>query len=91
MGNAYTGISHYKDVIEYCQKASGISPSSKADDMEAEANQWLGYNHYQAGQYEESIAYYKQTLELASQYGDTKRKIEAYLGLGNAFTSYRRS
>ena len=30
--------------------------------MEAEANQWLGDNHYQAGQYQKSVVYYKQAL-----------------------------
>ena len=94
LGNAYIGISDYNNAIEYCQKARGISPCFKADDMEAEANQWLGDNHYQAGQYQESIAYYKQALELASQCGDIKRKIKAHFGLGNVFShtfSHRRS
>ena len=86
LGNAYTGISDYKNTIECCHKARGISPCFKGDDMEAEANQWLGDNHYQAGQYQKSIAYYKQALELASQCGDIKRKIKAHFGLGNAFS-----
>lgn len=78
------------NAIEGYQKARKTPSSIEADDTdvragdrEVEAYQQLGYNHYHAGQYQESIAYYKQAL--ISQFADSKRRFDAYLGLGNAF------
>ena len=67
------------------QEARKISPGFKADDMEIKAYQCLGYNCHEAGQYHESIDYYKQALELASHFRYRKRAINAYFGLGSAF------
>jgi tetratricopeptide (TPR) repeat protein len=47
----------------------------------------MGYNHLQAGQYKESIEYYKEVVKLASQLGDKKSSLtlDAYMQLGSAF------
>ena len=88
LGNVFTGTCEYKKAIEYYQKARKISPRLEGDEMEVIAYQRLGYNHLQAGQYKESIEYYKEVIKLASQLGDKKRSLtlNAYLGLGNAFS-----
>ncbi len=82
LGNVFTATSEYKKA----KKAREISPNLEADEMEVLAYQWLGYRNLQAGQYQESIKHYNEAVKRASQLGDQKSKINAYLGLGSAFS-----
>ena len=80
--NAFEG---HQKARKTCPSIEAGNTEVEAGDREVEQYQQLGYNHYHAGQYQESIAYYKVALELASQFGNTKSKYDAFVGLGNAF------
>ena len=64
-----------------------MSPDLKADEIEVTAYQWLGYNQLQAGRYQESIKYYSAVVTFAAQLEDKNRKLNAYLGLADAFNN----
>ena len=89
---AFTETYKYnKNAIEGFENARKAPSSIETDDTEVRAGdrevgayQQSGYNHYHAGQYQESIAYYKQAL--VSHLSDPRKKFDAYLGLGNAFS-----
>ena len=66
-----TATSEYKKVIKCYQKASESS-SGFEDEEEVTAFQWLGYNHVQAGQHQESKMSQNEPVKSASKQVETK-------------------
>ena len=66
-----TATSEYKKAIKCYQKASESS-SGFEDEEEVTAFQWLGYNHVQAGQHQESKMSQNEPVKSASKQVETK-------------------
>ena len=63
--------SEYKKAIKCYQKASEAF-SGCEDEKKVTAFQWIGYNHVQAGQYEESKMSQNEPIKSASNQVETK-------------------
>ena len=84
LGTASDEISTYEIVIGYSRKSREISPDPDMEELKIK--QWLGFNHLQAGEYKESIKYYKEAVKLASELGCKSRHVNADIGLGSAYS-----
>ena len=71
LGSVLTATPEYKKAIKCYQKATEAF-SGCEDEKKVTAFQWIGYNHVQAGQYQESTTSQNEPVKSASNQVETK-------------------